>query len=353
MKTVALVTFGCAKNLVDSEVMLGYLRRAGYGLLADPEMADVVILNTCGFIGPAKEEARLALKETADLKKKKGKKLVVATGCFVERYKKDLVEEFPEVDVWLGVADYDRIVQAIEGKPFTRARRTFLYSHSSPRVVSTPSSWTYLKISEGCSHQCSFCAIPLIKGPYQSRSIVSIVEEANKLASDGVKELNIISQDTTSFGREKGMKDGLVKLLRKLIDIPGIRWLRLLYGYPEEISDALLEIMQEEKICAYLDIPFQHADSKITHRMKRGLEGKRALALLKRIRNRLPDVALRTSLIVGFPGEGKREYEKLENFVREARFDHLGVFVYSPEEGTEAFSFGDPVPGPEKQRRQD
>jgi len=352
-KTVSLSTFGCAKNLVDSEVMLGYLRRAGYTFLPDPKKADVIILNTCGFIGPAKEEAAQALKEAAAQKKRDNNKTIVATGCYVERTGEGLRSEYPEVDVWLGVKDFDKIVQAIEGRPFRRGKETFLCSHKTPRLMSTPPSWAYVKISEGCSHECAFCAIPLIKGPYRSRSLSSIVAEARQLGHRGIKEINLISQDTTYFGRDKGMNDGLVKLLRRLVDVPALSWIRFLYGYPEEITDDLIEIMAEKKICSYFDIPFQHADRRILRGMKRSMDGKRGLALIEKIRRRLPDVALRTSLIVGFPGEGREEFEVLKAFVRTARFDHLGVFTYSPEEGTDSFGSGDPVPEKEKISRQE
>jgi ribosomal protein S12 methylthiotransferase len=352
-KTVSLVTFGCAKNLVDSEVMLGYLSRAGYAFLPDPEKADVVILNTCGFIIPAKEEADRALEEASALKKKSKGKILVAAGCYVERFKEDLRPKYPGVDVWLGVKDFDRVVPAIEGRSYRCGKETFLCGHKTPRLLSTPPTWAYLKISEGCSHECSFCAIPLIKGSYKSRAISSIVMEARELGRRGVKEINLVSQDTTYFGRDKGRQDGLVRLLRRLIDVPKIRWIRLLYGYPEEITDALLEIMAEEKICSYLDIPLQHADRRILKKMNRSLDGRRAFALLEKIRKKLPGVALRTSLIVGFPGEGRREFEGLKTFVREAAFDHLGVFTYSPEEGTAAFETGDAVSESEKLARQE
>jgi ribosomal protein S12 methylthiotransferase len=352
-KTIALITFGCAKNLVDSEVMLGCLRQAGYELLPEPGKADVVILNTCGFIRPAKDEARGAIKEAIALKRARGDITVVVTGCYVERYRRDLAAQYPEVDIWLGVKDFDRIVPAIEGRVFHPRGKTFLCTHTTPRLVSTPRPWAYLKISEGCSHQCSFCAIPLIKGPYQSRSIPSIVAEARALAESGVREINLVSQDTTYFGHDKGTALGLVRLLRRLVDIPKLRWIRLLYGYPEEITAPLLEIVKEKKICSYLDIPFQHADRRILKRMKRNLEATRSLRLIDKIRRTIPDIALRTSLIVGFPGEGKVEFDRLKNFVREARFDHLGVFTYSPEDNTAAFRWKDSVPEDEKVRRLD
>ena len=351
MEKVALISFGCAKNLVDSEVMLGYLEKAGYTFVTTPGEADIVIFNTCGFIEPAKQEARGALKEAVAFKKK-GKK-TVAVGCYVERYKERLMKKYPEIDVWLGVNDFDKIVQAIEGKPFKKSQHCFLYDHASPRYIQTPPSWAYVKISEGCSHECSFCAIPFIKGPYRSRSVSSILKEVEKLSSRGVKEINLISQDTTYFGRDQGLEDGLSFLLKKLLKIQEIEWIRILYGYPEEISDSLLEVMQEERICSYLDIPFQHSDSKIIKKMKRGMDGRRALKLIQKLRKKLPDIALRTSLVVGFPGEGKKEFEDLEKFVREAKFDHLGVFTYSKEEGTDCYGLGDPVRETVKRKRSD
>ncbi len=351
MEKVALISFGCAKNLVDSEVMLGYLEKARYTFVTDPGEADIVIFNTCGFIEPAKQEARNALKEAVAFKKK-GKK-TVAVGCYVERYKERLMKKYPEIDVWLGVNDFDKIVQAIEGKPFKKSQHCFLYDHASPRYIQTPPSWTYVKISEGCSHECSFCAIPFIKGPYRSRSVSSILKEVEKLSSRGVKEINLISQDTTYFGRDQGLEDGLSLLLKELLKIQKIEWIRILYGYPEEISDSLLGVMQEERICSYLDIPFQHSNSRIIKKMKRGMDGRRALKFIQKLREKLPGIALRTSLVVGFPGEGMKEFEDLEKFVQEARFDHLGVFTYSKEEGTDCFDFGDPVKESMKNKRRD
>lgn len=353
MKRVALISFGCVKNLVDSEVMLGYLDRAGYSFVSNPQDADIIILNTCGFIEPARKEAQNALKEAASLKSKKKEKKVIAVGCYVERYQDSLTEKHPEIDAWLGVNDFDKIVQVIEGKPFEKSKNCFLYDHASLRLIQTPPAWAYIKISEGCSHQCSFCAIPLIKGPYQSRSIPSILQESEELALRGVREINLISQDTTYFGRDQGLEEGLPLLLRKLIEIKKIEWIRILYGCPEEISDTLLEVMQEEKICSYLDLPFQHSNPKIIKKMGRGMDGARALKLIQKIRGKLPGLALRTSLIVGFPGEGKKEFGDLERFVQEARFDHLGVFTYSKEEGTDSFALGDPVMESVKRRRKE
>ena len=351
MKKIALISYGCAKNLVDSEVMLGYLDRAGYTFVTGPEKADIIILNTCGFIEPAKQEAGDALKEAVALKKE-GKRTIVV-GCYVERYKDSLTKKYPEIDVWLGVNDFDKIVQAVEGKPFKKSENCFLYDHTSPRFIQTPPAWAYVKISEGCSHQCSFCAIPLIKGPYRSRSISSVLKEVENLSSRGIKEINLISHDTTFYGRDQDLGGSLPLLLQELLKIHKIEWIRILYGYPEEISHSLLEIMQEEKICSYLDIPFQHSNPKIIKNMKRGMDGRRALKLIQKLRKKLPDIALRTSLVVGFPGEGREEFEDLKKFVQEVKFNHLGVFTYSKEEGTACFNLGDPVRESVKRKRKE
>jgi len=350
-KKVALVSLGCAKNLVDSEVMLGHLKRAGWVPCARAEDADVVIVNTCGFIGPAREEAEETLTKVLELKRADPHKKVVATGCYVERDRARLEAKFPGMDAWTGVRSFDKIAAIVAGRPVSVADRTFLYSDASPRLISTPGTWAYVKISEGCSHRCGFCAIPLIKGPYVSRSAASIVREVRTLASLGVKEIDLISHDTTGFGRDRGLRDGLARLLERLDLIPGIEWLRFLYGYPEEITGRLLDAMAGSKVCRYLDIPFQHADPGLLKAMKRGMDGSRALRLLDRIRTKLPGAAVRTSLIVGFPGEGKREFSSLRRFVEEARFDHLGVFTYSPEEGTAVRGLPDGVSREEKEDR--
>ena len=333
--------------------MLGYLSRAGYEICPQPEKADILILNTCGFIQAAREEAGEGIKTALALKKKRSGVTIAVAGCFVERCRSDLERRFPAVDVWLGVRDFDHIVEALERRPFKAGLTTYLLGPETPRLISTPSTWAYLKISEGCSHECSFCAIPLIKGPYRSRSIPSIITEAEELAGRGIKEIDLVSQDTTYFGRDRGRVGELVKLLRRLTDLRRLRWIRLLYGYPEEITPALLEAMKEPKICSYLDIPFQHSAGRLLKSMKRGMGGARAVRLIEKIRKSLPGAAIRTSLIVGFPGEGGEEFRQLKEFVREARFDHLGVFTYSPEEGTGASRMGDPVPEREKVRRRD
>jgi ribosomal protein S12 methylthiotransferase len=350
-KTIALVSLGCAKNLVDSEVMLGSLKKAGYRPVARPAEADVVVVNTCGFIGPARAEAEAALAEALRLKRRDPAKRIVAAGCYVERDPEGLKARFPGVDAWTGVRAFDEIAAIVEGRPLRPAAGTFLYSDASPRLVTTPGSWAYVKVSEGCSHRCGFCAIPLIKGPYRSRGAASVVREARTLASLGVKEIDLVSHDTTWFGRDRGVRHGLAALLGRLARVRGLAWIRFLYGYPETVGPELIEAMADPKICRYFDIPFQHADPGLLKAMGRGLAGDRALALVERIRTRLPGAAIRTSIIVGFPGEGRREFAALKDFVRRAGFDHLGVFAYSPEEGTSAARRPETVGPEEKEDR--
>ncbi len=350
-QTVCLINLGCAKNLVDSEVLLGLLAEAGYIPYPDPTLAEVILVNTCGFIKPARLESRKAIREVLRQKKRDPNKKIGILGCYVEKEKESLKQQFPEIDFWLGVKELEQVVSAIQGKHFSASRYTFLYHENMPRLLSTPPVWAYVKIAEGCSHSCSFCTIPAIKGAYRSRPSASIIKEIKSLAEAGVKEINLISQDTTYYGRDRGKKNQLAALLEALVRIREIAWVRWLYGFPEEIDEPLLEIMTEPKICPYFDLPFQHSSRSVLRLMRRGFDGRQALRLLERIRRHLPDAAFRTSLIVGFPGEGKREFQDLVNFVREAEFDHLGVFIYSPEPGTEAYSLGDPIADQEKQRR--
>ncbi len=349
--TVALISLGCAKNLVDSEVMLGAFKRAGHAIVGRTEDADIIVVNTCGFIGPAREEAERTLRVVLDLKRLDPGKTVVAAGCYVERDRARLERDFAEVDVWTGVRDFDRVADLVAGRAGRSRERTFLYSDASPRLVSTPGTWAYVKVSEGCSHRCGFCAIPRIKGPYVSRSAASILREVRTLAGLGVKEVDLVSHDTTWFGRDRGTRNGLARLLERLGRIDGLEWVRFLYGYPEEVDGPLLEAMAGPKICRYLDIPFQHADPAVIRAMRRGLDGPKALKLIDRIRTRLSGVTLRTSLIVGFPGEGRREFAALKRFVGAARFDHLGVFAFSPEEGTPAARLAGTVGPEEKEAR--
>lgn len=351
MPRVSLISLGCAKNLVDSEVMLADLARAGYVFTDNVSASEILIINTCGFIQSAREEALEVIHQALSWKKDRPGRQLVVTGCYVERFGDFLKVKYPEVDIWSGTRDFDRISEIIKREKHFFRTETFLLNHTTPRIISTGPNWAYVKISEGCSHMCSFCSIPLIKGPYRSRSISSIVQEVQAMASVGVREVNLISHDTTYFGRDRKIEGGLVKLLKKLLLIKEIKWIRLLYGYPEEIRDDLLELLNEEKMCRYLDLPFQHASDRILKRMGRSIDGKRALELIERIRRRVPGVVIRTSLIVGFPGEGRKEFKQLKDFVRQAEFEHLGVFVYSREIGTRAECLDDPVSGAEKENR--
>jgi ribosomal protein S12 methylthiotransferase len=353
MKKVALVSLGCAKNLVDSEVMLGTLEQQNYDLVPDMGVADIIIINTCGFIHPARQEARDVIKAAIQEKKRSKSKKIIVSGCYVQRSQKILQETFPEIDAWTGVTDFDKIGKIIEGDPYDKAQKCFLYDHISPRLISTPPAWAYVKISEGCSKNCSFCTIPSIKGPYRSRDIPSIVQEVRNLVEKGIKEVDLVSQDTTFFGRDLHTNEGLVLLLRQLLNIDDLGWIRILYCYPEEVTDPLLEMMCEEKVCSYLDIPLQHSHPDVIKRMRRGWDGNKSLNWLEKIRKRIPDIAIRTSLIVGFPGESQQEFRDLESFVSRARFDHLGVFAYSHEEGTSCYELGDTVKESVKQKRKD
>jgi ribosomal protein S12 methylthiotransferase len=334
--------------------MAGILGESGYRFIEDPTAADVVILNTCGFIQPSKDEADEAIRTALTAKAAGGPRKVIVTGCYTERSHDELAARYPDVDAWVGVKDFDKILAVVRGESFRHARRTFLYDHTAPRALSTPAAWAYVKISEGCSHECAFCSIPSIKGTYRSRSIRSIAKEAERLAAAGVKEIDLVSQDTTYFGRDRTTAESrLPRLLHELGRIPGLAWIRILYGYPEEITDELMEALRGDKICRYLDIPFQHAASSVLRRMKRSTDARRALRLLDKLRAEVPGIAVRTSLIVGFPGEGRSEFAALKAFVREAEFDHLGVFTYSRESGTPAYALGDPVPRATKEARRD
>lgn len=351
MKKVALISLGCAKNLVDSEVMLGFLQQSGYSIITDLEAAHIIILNTCGFIHPARQEAEDHIQDIIQIKAKSKKTKLVVAGCYVSKDSTALKSKYPEIDIWTGVNDFHHIVHLIEDKPYAEDNQCFLYDHASPRLISTPSTWAYVKISEGCSHTCSFCTIPKIKGPYHSREISSIKSEVLTLINQGILEINLVSQDSTFYGRDLGIKHGLAELLKTLVAIPNLDWIRFLYSYAEEVTDQLLDVMLDKKVCSYLDSPFQHADSKIIKNMRRGFDGPKALNFIHKLRHKIPDIAIRTSLIVGFPGEGRKEFQELKAFVKEAAFDHLGVFTYSPEKGTQSFHMPDSTSQEEKEAR--
>ncbi len=340
-KTFAMISLGCAKNLVNSEQMLYLMSEAGYTLLPDPDGADLVLINTCGFIDAAKSEAIDNILEMAELKKAGRLGGIIVTGCLAERYKDSIREELPEIDAVLGAGSFKDIVSAADS--VLAGRCTSLFGDQSapvdeiPRVVTTGPGWAYLRIAEGCNNFCAFCAIPFIRGRYRSRSMENILEEAEDLAAHGVKELIVIAQDITRYGTDLYGKRSLAELCRRLSEIEGIRWIRLHYLYVDQFDDELIEeIASNDKIVKYLDIPIQHINNAILKRMNRRGTGEDIRALFKKLRERIPGLVLRTSLIAGLPGEGEREFEELCQFLREARIERVGVFPFSPEEGTPA-----------------
>lgn len=365
-KKVHIVSLGCPKNLVDSEVMAGILAEAGYLLTDLPEEADILLVNTCAFILPAREEAIAEILRLAAWKQAgKGPCThLVVTGCLPQRYGKELVEALPEVDLFLGTAEVPNIGRHLDGLPSvpkTGARQrsaigrpTFLMNAGHKRLISTSANSAYIKIADGCSNRCSYCVIPSIRGEARSRGIDDIVKEAEALAGRGVRELIVTAQDTTAYGLDRKEKPTLDLLLQELAGVEGLSWIRLLYTYPSRLTEALLRtIADEKKICAYLDIPIQHSDDAILAAMHRRGDNAMIRKAIAEAREMIPGVALRTSLIVGFPGETPRRFENLLAFVREIRFDHLGVFAYSREEGTEAAALRSRISEREKERRRD
>jgi ribosomal protein S12 methylthiotransferase len=354
---IGLISLGCAKNQVDSEVMLGYLREEGFPLSYQAEECQIIIINTCSFIDKAREEAIETILEIAELKKSGNLQRLIVTGCLPERYREELLKALPEIDVLMGVNQLPEITRYcnLEKKisPKTLfSNNLYLYDHNTPRLLTTPPYTAYLKIAEGCSHKCSFCAVPLIRGPYRSRSTDSLVKEAQNLAALGVKELNIIAQDTSFFALDRGERNGLCMLLRALAKIEELKWIRILYCHPEHMSPQLIEtIASENKICSYLDMPLQHANGKLLKKMGRRGDRNYYIELINSIRRIIPHITLRTSFIVGFPGEGEEEFKQLMNFIEEIKFDRLGVFTYSIEQGTKAYSLGDPIPQAIKEKR--
>ncbi len=348
-ETACLVSLGCPKNLVDSEVILGLLSKEGHPLTTDPLRAEILIVNTCSFIKEATKEAVETILQLSRLKKEGRCRLLVVSGCLPQRYGKVLEKELSEVDLFVGTGAFQNLPKLLSQKQKRKSfvlKSTFLYNERTPRILSTPPFIAYLKIAEGCSNTCTFCTVPKIRGPYRSRKIRSVLEEAKRLADQGVQELILIAQDTTGYGRD--LRDGtdLEKLLKYLVRVEGLRWIRILYSYPrtDHFTDGLLELIaQEEKICPYLDLPIQHIDDEIVKRMGRRSKGTEIRSLLKKIRTFLPEVSLRSSLIVGFPGEKESQFKELLNFVEEVQFDHLGAFKYSPEEGTPASRLPHPI----------
>lgn len=344
---VLLISLGCDKNLVDSEVMLGLLNKAGHQLTNDVTEADVVVVNTCAFISDAKEESINTIIEMGELKKTgKLKKLIVA-GCLSQRYKDEIMKELPEIDVIIGATNYDKIVEAI-GTDEESIVDDINYTPRpiAERIVTTNASMAYFKIAEGCNKLCTYCIIPHIRGRYRSMPMDSLIASAEKLASDGIKELVLVAQETTLYGVDLYGEKKLPELLTKLSEIEGIEWIRLLYCYPEEITDELIEVMATNpKICHYVDIPIQHSENAILKRMGRRTSREDIVELVGRLRTAMPDIAIRTTLISGFPGETQELHDGLVDFVDECEFDRLGVFAYSPEEGTPAAEYEDQVDG--------
>ncbi len=415
---IGLVSLGCPKNLVDGEVMLGIARAAGHEITADAAEADVIVVNTCAFIDNAKEESIDAILEMAALKQLGKASRLVVTGCLAERYRDELRKEIPEIDALLGTGEVPNILEAIGSRGFAgsrvrgsedpphpgvedpdrtanresratnprplpfypkapsqpdRTERTtnheprtanrepatprppdYIYDADTPRLLTTPAHFAYVKIAEGCDYTCAFCIIPTLRGSYRSRTIDSIVREAHALAERGVRELLLISQDTSFYGIDKGERGGLARLLRELNRVDGLTWIRMLYLYPTTITDEVLGAMAEcEKVCRYVDLPLQHASASVLKRMRRPGNRRTYDTLLGRIRDRVPGVTLRTTFIVGFPGESDEDFDELDRFVADTRFDHVGVFTYSHEDGTRAFALTDDVPGRLKRKRRD
>jgi len=371
---LGFVSLGCPKNLVDGEVMLGLAREAGHEVTADAADAEVIVINTCAFIDTAKEESVNAILEMAQMKRGGSCKRLVVTGCLGERYRDQLKAEIPEIDVVLGTGEVPDIVGALNGiQPRPAPVRlyrpgelrtaevdargsspTYLYDADTPRLQTTPRHYAYIKIAEGCDYTCAFCIIPTLRGNYRSRDEASIVAEAERLAARGVRELLLISQDTTFFGIDRGERGALARLLRRLNEIEGLAWIRLLYLYPTTITDDVLDAMAEcDKVCKYIDLPLQHASADVLRRMRRPGNRTAYDKLLARIRARVPGVTLRTTFIVGFPGETAQDFAELLDFVRDTQFDHVGVFTYSHEEDTRAFEMADDVPAGTKAARRD
>jgi ribosomal protein S12 methylthiotransferase len=393
---IGFLSLGCPKNLVDGEVMLGIARKAGHELTSDAASAEVLVVNTCAFIDKAKQESIDAILEMAQLKKDGVCSRLVVTGCLAERYRDQLKNEIPEIDALLGTGEVPDILEAIGHRgsglgardsglavrdsglathgangvsPLSFHRKpsvfrapnpgprapvlpTYLYDADTPRLLTTPGHFAYVKVAEGCDYTCAFCIIPTLRGKFRSRDAESIVREARGLAERGVKELLLISQDTTFYGIDRRERGALARLLRELNGIDGLEWIRLLYLYPTTITDDVLAAMAEcGKVCRYIDLPLQHASAGVLKRMRRPGNRHTYDRLLARIRNTVPDVTLRTTLIVGFPGETEAEFGELEQFVADTRFDHVGVFTYSHEEGTRAFALADDVPAGVKRKR--
>ena len=362
MKKVGFISLGCPKNLVDSEVMMGQLKANGYELTADASEADTVVVNTCGFINSAKKESIGAILEAARLKTEGLATRLIVAGCLVERYRDELKAAMPEVDAFIGTSQINDILAVCDPKTDTRSlpvvslgnqSATYLYDESTPRVLATPSHYAFIKIAEGCDRPCAFCFIPQMRGHFRSRRFGSIVAEAQQLAEEGVKELILVAQDSSRYGEDLDKADALAHLLRELSHTEGIEWVRVMYTYPTHISDGFLDVLAEEpKAVKYLDMPLQHASQNVLKLMKRGGNRQSLERLIKRVRARVPGIAVRTTFITGFPGETEDDFEELLAFVKNVEFDRVGVFTYSDEEGTPAYDLPNKVdPKTAKQRR--
>lgn len=354
---VAIVTLGCEKNLVDSEIMSGLIDQHGHMLVEDPNDATVVIVNTCGFIDAAKEESIGTILDLAELKETGQVKSLIVSGCLVQRYKEELMREIPEIDGIVGTGDFGKIAEVIDQsisgrRPVMVGNPVFSYEKALPRKRLTPGHFAHVKIAEGCDNACTFCSIPVMRGALRSRSIESIAREVEQLASEGVREVSLIAQDTSNYGVDLYGSPSLAPLLNRVSEVEGVRWVRLHYVYPGAFNDELLEtIASNPKICKYIDMPLQHSEDRILRRMRRPGRQRDILSLIEKIRARIPDVAIRTSIIVGFPGETEEDFENLLRFVRQVEFDRLGVFTYSNEEGTPASRLPDHVAEEVKEER--
>ncbi len=348
---IGFVSLGCPKNLVDTEVMMGQLVAGGHELTPHPSDADVIVVNTCSFIDPAKQESVDTILEMAEYKKTGRAQRLIVAGCLVERYRADIQKDMPEVDAVIGTNELERITALCEGltpvvNQGDNPLEAYLYHDLTPRVLSTPSHFTYIKIAEGCDHPCTFCVIPQYRGKFRSRRFESVISEATRLFSQGVREINLIGQDTTCYGEDFGMKDGLATLLARLaqIETEYEKWVRFLYCYPNKVTQKLLDtIAEHESLVKYIDMPLQHASAPVLKRMKRGASGDIFLKLIERIRATIPGVAIRTSMIAGFPGETEQDFETLCQFAEAAQFDRLGVFSYSDEDTSKSFGLDQKV----------
>jgi ribosomal protein S12 methylthiotransferase len=346
MPKVGFVSLGCPKNLVDSEVMMGILARDGYELTPRADEADILVVNTCSFIESAQKESVDAILEMAEHKKFGAAKKLIVAGCLVERYRDQILEQVPEVDAVVGTGEVERILEAVHGelRVLPAEPPAFLYHDLTPRILTTPKHAAYIKIAEGCDHPCTFCIIPELRGKFRSRRFESVLREARNLAAAGTREITLIGQDTTSYGEDLGLRDGLAQLLTALANLDELLWVRFLYAYPNRVTQKLLDTLAEHpRLAKYMDMPLQHASRNMLARMKRGSHGDAFLKLLDRIRTTIPGVSLRTSFIVGFPGETETDFEELCAFVRAGQFDWMGVFEYSDVDNAESFALDEKV----------